>query len=70
MVPRGEVGLIFAQVGLASGVLDAGLYAAITLVVLVTTFLAPPLLKALAPAVPPGFVPPEPEGIEDLATMG
>ena len=47
MIPRGEVGLIFAQMGLASGVLDAGLYAALTLMVMVTTFVAPPLLKAL-----------------------
>lgn len=47
MVPRGEVGLIFAQMGLASRVLDAGLYAALTLMVMVTTFVAPPLLKML-----------------------
>ena len=47
MIPRGEVGLIFAQMGLASAVLDAGLYAALTLMVMVTTFVAPPLLKAL-----------------------
>jgi Kef-type K+ transport system membrane component KefB len=47
MVPRGEVGLIFAQMGLASGVLDVGLFSAITLMVMVTTFVAPPALKAL-----------------------
>ncbi len=47
MIPRGEVGLIFAQMGLASGVLDAGLYAALTLMVMVTTFVAPPVLKAM-----------------------
>jgi Kef-type K+ transport system membrane component KefB len=47
MIPRGEVGLIFAQMGLAGGVLDAGLFAAVTVMVMVTTFLAPPLLKAL-----------------------
>ncbi|HEU4700491.1 MAG TPA: cation:proton antiporter [Gemmatimonadales bacterium] len=47
MVPRGEVGLIFAQTGLASGVLDAGLFSAVTLMVIVSTFLAPPALKAL-----------------------
>jgi Kef-type K+ transport system membrane component KefB len=48
MIPRGEVGLIFAQMGLAAGILDAGLFAAVTLVVMVTTFLAPPLLKSLS----------------------
>ena len=47
MVPRGEVGLIFAQTGLAAGVLTSGLFAAVTLMVMVTTFVAPPALKAL-----------------------
>ncbi len=47
MVPRGEVGLIFAQTGLAAGVLNPGLFAAVTLMVMATTFLAPPGLKAL-----------------------
>ena len=45
MLPRGEVGLIFAQVGLAAGVLDQALYGAVVAMVLATTFLAPPLLK-------------------------
>jgi Kef-type K+ transport system membrane component KefB len=48
MVPRGEVGLIFAQLGLSSGVFDAGMFAVVTLVVMATTFLAPPLLKHLS----------------------
>lgn len=47
MIPRGEVGLIFAQTGLAAGVLDGGIFASITLTVMVTTFVAPPLLKLL-----------------------
>jgi Kef-type K+ transport system membrane component KefB len=47
MVPRGEVGLIFAQMGITAGVLDAGRYAALTLMVMVTTFVAPPVLRAL-----------------------
>jgi len=54
MIPRGEVGLIFAQMGLSGGVLDAGLFGAITMMVLVTTFLAPPLLRALYQPSPPG----------------
>ena len=44
MVPRGEVGLIFARMGLATGALTPHLYSAIALMVLVTTFMTPPLL--------------------------
>ena len=68
MIPRGEVGLIFAQMGLSSGVFDAGLFSAVTLVVMVTTFLAPPLLKLLFPPRHPEQIPPPPEGIEELVT--
>lgn len=45
MIPRGEVGLIFAQVGLAFGVFDIKLFSAVTAMVMLTTFVAPPLLK-------------------------
>lgn len=48
MVPRGEVGLIFAQVGLTSGVLTVQLFSALTLMVMVTTFIAPPWLSRLS----------------------
>jgi Kef-type K+ transport system membrane component KefB len=68
MIPRGEVGLIFAQLGLASGVFDTELFSAVTLMVMVTTFLAPPLLRQLFPPTDPSFVPPDPEGIEELVT--
>ncbi len=49
MVPRGEVGLIFAAIGKASGSLSEEVFVAVVLAVFGTTFLAPPLLKALAP---------------------
>jgi Kef-type K+ transport system membrane component KefB len=45
MVPRGEVGLIFAQTGLAMGAIDKPLYAALIGMVVITTFITPPLLK-------------------------
>jgi Kef-type K+ transport system membrane component KefB len=44
MIPRGEVGLIFAQMGLATRAISPSLFSALALMVLVTTFLAPPLL--------------------------
>lgn len=47
MVPRGEVGLIFAGTGLAVGVIAADLYSALVVAVMLTTFVAPPWLKAL-----------------------
>ena len=57
MVPRGEVGLIFAQMGLAAGAIDAGLFGAIMMMVLVTTLVTPPTLAVIvrrsgAPAGP------------------
>ncbi|WP_414564573.1 MULTISPECIES: cation:proton antiporter [unclassified Anabaena] len=45
MIPRGEVGLVFAGIGAASGTLDKPLQAAIIIMVILTTFLAPPLLR-------------------------
>jgi Kef-type K+ transport system membrane component KefB len=45
MVPRGEVGLVFAGIGSASGVLSKPLEAAIIIMVIATTFLAPPFLR-------------------------
>ncbi|MGG6239067.1 cation:proton antiporter [Nodosilinea sp. AN01ver1] len=47
MIPRGEVGLVFAGVGAASGVLTESLDAAIIVMVIFTTFLAPPLLRVV-----------------------
>ena len=44
MIPRGEVGLIFASIGRTSGVLAPDLFNAIILMVIGTTFIAPPLL--------------------------
>ncbi|MCY7390814.1 MAG: cation:proton antiporter, partial [Leptolyngbyaceae cyanobacterium CAN_BIN12] len=45
MIPRGEVGLVFAGIGSASGVLDKPLEVSIIIMVILTTFLAPPLLR-------------------------
>jgi Kef-type K+ transport system membrane component KefB len=45
MIPRGEVGLVFAGIGATSGAIDKPLQVAIILMVIVTTFLAPPFLR-------------------------
>jgi Kef-type K+ transport system membrane component KefB len=52
MIPRGEVGLVFLGIGSSIGILSKPLEAAIIMMVILTTFLAPPLLR---------FVFPEPE---------
>lgn len=46
MVPRGEVGLIFAQLGLNQNILDAETYAALLIVIALTTVAPPFMLKA------------------------
>lgn len=45
MIPRGEVGLIFAQIGVANAILNAELYAALLIVIAFTTLLPPFALK-------------------------
>jgi Kef-type K+ transport system membrane component KefB len=55
MVPRGEVGLIFADVGRRAGLLGEGTFSAVLLMVMATTFLAPFCLKFIFG--PPGEEP-------------
>jgi Kef-type K+ transport system membrane component KefB len=47
MIPRGEVGLIFAQIGKQNGALPEPVFVAVIIAVFATTFLAPPLLNLL-----------------------
>ena len=51
LVPRGEVGLIFAQVGVSQGVLTADLFAALALAITATTLAGPVLLRRTWPGV-------------------
>ena len=53
MLPRGEVGLIFLGLGTAANLLSPGLEAAILLMVIGTTFLAPVLLRLVLKDKPP-----------------
>ena len=52
MVPRGEVGLIFASLGLATRAVSESVFVALLLAVFATTFVTPPLLKCLRPRKP------------------
>jgi Kef-type K+ transport system membrane component KefB len=49
MVPRGEVGIVVANLALATGVVDASLFAAILVAVVLTTVVAPYLLAWSVP---------------------
>ncbi len=52
MIPRGEVGLIFAQMGLSTQAITPAVFSALTLTVMATTFLAPPLLALVGSRKP------------------
>ncbi len=50
MIPRGEVGLIFANIGLSlvvrgEHIIDSGTYSAVVIMVMLTTLITPPALK-------------------------
>jgi Kef-type K+ transport system membrane component KefB len=50
MIPRGEVGLIFASIGLTlvvrgEHIIDSGTYSAVVIMVMLTTLITPPALK-------------------------
>ena len=47
MVPRGEVGIIVAQIGLSLAVIGPELYGVVLFMAVVTTLIAPPFLKLL-----------------------
>ena len=47
MMSRGEVGLIVATVGISEGLISEGVYASIIGVVILTTLMTPPMLRAL-----------------------
>jgi len=71
MVPRGEVGLIFAQVGAAAGVLAGPQFGAVMVMVFVTTFVTPPLLGMIAGPPPPGSTDDDDgAGVDELVAGG
>jgi Kef-type K+ transport system membrane component KefB len=66
MIPRGEVGLIFAQMGLSTKAISPAIFSALTLMVMVTTFLAPPLLARVGKGTGEDTDSPGEGGIDDL----
>ena len=47
MVPRGEVGIVVAQIGLALAVINDAIFAVVLFMAVATTLIAPPFLKML-----------------------
>jgi Kef-type K+ transport system membrane component KefB len=45
MIPRGEVGLIFASIGKALKVIDDATFSAIVIMIIITTLITPPVMK-------------------------
>jgi Kef-type K+ transport system membrane component KefB len=45
MIPRGEVGLIFASIGKTLKVIDDATFSAVVIMVIVTTLITPPIMK-------------------------
>ena len=54
MVPRGEVGMVVAQLGLTMGVIPKAVYAVVVFMAVATTLIAPPLLDLSYRKVKPG----------------
>lgn len=52
MVPRGEVGLIIASIGLSLGAITKDLYSIVIFMVIATTLLSPPVLRAIIMKTP------------------
>ncbi|MGB2698282.1 MAG: cation:proton antiporter [Candidatus Zixiibacteriota bacterium] len=52
MVPRGEVGLIIASLGLSLGAITQDLYSIVVFMVIATTLLTPPVLRSLVYKIP------------------
>jgi Kef-type K+ transport system membrane component KefB len=65
MIPRGEVGMVVAQLGLSMGVIPAAIYALVVFMSIGTTLIAPPLLVLAFKGVTP-----QPEDMDDIARVG
>jgi Kef-type K+ transport system membrane component KefB len=55
MIPRGEVGMVVAQIGLSLGVIEKPVYAVVVCMAIVTTLAAPPMLKYAYRSCRPGI---------------
>jgi Kef-type K+ transport system membrane component KefB len=66
MIPRGEVGMVVAQIGLALHVIEKSVYAIVVFMAIATTMIAPPLLNLAFKGAYPSAEPTQLEMDEDL----
>jgi Kef-type K+ transport system membrane component KefB len=66
MVPRGEVGILVATIGLAEGIIEPDLYTVVVVMSVATTLMVPPALKALFAGRPLPLQRPTRTGIEGV----
>jgi Kef-type K+ transport system membrane component KefB len=52
MMPRGEVGMVVAQIGLSLGAIEKSLYVVVVVMAVATTLIAPPLLNVVFRGLP------------------
>jgi Kef-type K+ transport system membrane component KefB len=62
MVPRGEVGIVVAGLGLTTGAIDGQIYSVVVGMAVLTTLIVPPLLPRLMASSDP---PEETAGVVD-----
>ena len=66
MVPRGEVGILVATLGLAGGVIGPDLFAVVVAMSIITTVIVPPVLSSLFSARPHRMLGPRSREIEGI----
>jgi Kef-type K+ transport system membrane component KefB len=64
MIPRGEVGMVVAQLGLAMGAISQPIYGVVVFMAVATTIAAPPLLKIVYRGLE------HPEAAEEVLRVG
>ena len=64
MIPRGEVGMVVAQLGLAMGAISQPIYGVVVFMAVATTIAAPPLLKIVYRGLE------RPEAAEEILRLG
>jgi Kef-type K+ transport system membrane component KefB len=68
MIPRGEVGMVVAQIGLGFGIIRQNVYSVVVFMSVATTIVAPPLIKLAYRGVRPA-VEAEPVAAEEVFRM-